>query len=221
MKVPNDNFFTEMLKNNTIRLFGKESRDIALSYVTNFDTVIDIGAHIGISVLHWAEHFRDIRAYEPMPDHFNCLTENTDHLLHIKKFNYAISNQRKTLKGAYRTSKNTGSFQLIDDNYRQPSKKTPRQLYEIESHRLDEFSFDSVGLIKIDVEGWELEVLRGAANTIIKHQPVLLIEFTGGNSKKSLHSYDVNEYFKIIESLNYVPVATSGDDTIYIPKESK
>ena len=78
-----------------------------------------------------------------------------------------------------------------------------------------------VGLIKIDVEGWELEVLRGAANTIIKHQPVLLIEFTGGNSKKSLHSYDVNEYFKIIESLNYVPVATSGDDTIYIPKESK
>jgi FkbM family methyltransferase len=221
MKVPNDNFFTEMLKNNTIRLFGKESRDIALSYVTNFDTVIDIGAHIGISVLHWAEHFQNIQAYEPMLDHFNCLTENTKHLLQVNRFNYAISDQQKILKGAYRTSKNTGSFQLIDDNYQQPSKKSPRQLYEIESHRLDEFNFDSVGLIKIDVEGWELEVIRGATDTINKHRPVLLIEFTGGNSKKSLHTYDVNEYFKIIESLNYVPVAISGDDTIYIPKESK
>jgi len=221
MKVPNDSFFTEMLKNNTINLFGKESRDIALSYVTNFSTVIDIGAHIGISVLHWAEYFQYIQAYEPMPDHFSCLTENTKHLSHINRFNYAISDQQKILKGAYRTLKNTGSFQLIDDDYQQPSKKTPRQLYEIKSHKLDEFNFDSVGLIKIDVEGWELEVLKGAINTINKHRPVLLIEFTGGNSKKSLHSYNVDEYFKIIESLNYVSVATSGDDTIYISKESK
>jgi FkbM family methyltransferase len=221
MKVPNDNFFTDLLKNNSINLFGKESRDVALSYVTDFKTVIDIGAHIGISVLHWAEHFQNIQAYEPMIDHFNCLIENTNHLPQVKMFNYAISNQQKTLKGAYRTLKNTGSFQLIDDNYQQPSKKMPRQLYDIESHRLDEFNFENVGLIKIDVEGWELDVLKGAINTITKHRPVLLIEFTGGNSKKSLHTYDVNEYFKIIELLNYVPVATSGDDTIYIPKEQQ
>ena len=221
MKVPNDSFFTELLKNNTINLFGKESRDIALSYVSNFDTVIDIGAHIGISVLHWADHFKNIQAYEPMIDHFNCLNENTKHLSQINRFNYAISNQQAILKGAYRTSKNSGTFQLIDDSYQQPSKKLPRQLYDIESHRLDEFNFNNVGLIKIDVEGWELEVLKGAVNTINKHRPIMLIEATGGNSKKSLHRYDIDEYFKIINLLDYVSVEINGDDTIYIPKEQQ
>lgn len=221
MKIPDDGFFTNLSKNNTLSLFGKDSRDLALRYVTNFDTVIDIGAHVGISVLHWSQHFQHCMAYEPMPDHFDCLTENTKHLPQVHRFNYAISDQQKILLGAYRTAKNSGSFQLLDNSYQQPSKKLPRQLYEIESHRLDEFDFDSVGLIKVDVEGWELEVLKGAVETIKKHQPVMLIEFTGGNSKKSLHSYDINEYFAVIDSLDYVPVATSGDDTIYISKHQQ
>jgi FkbM family methyltransferase len=219
MKIPNDDFFTNLRENDSLSLFGKESRDLALSHVTNFGTVIDIGAHVGISVLHWTQHFQHCVAYEPMPDHFDCLTENTMHLSQVTRFNYAISNQQQLLKAAYRTTKNSGSFQLLDDRYQQPSKKLPRQLYDIESHKLDEFDFDSVGLIKIDVEGWELEVLKGAVETIKKHQPVMLIEFTGGNSKKSLHYYDVDEYFNVIESLNYVPVAASGDDTIYISKQ--
>jgi FkbM family methyltransferase len=219
MKVPNDIFFTELLKNNTINLFGKESRDIALSYVTNFETAIDIGAHIGISVLHWEEKFNKIYAYEPMLDHFNCLIENTKNFSQIESFNYAISNSNAILKGTYRTLKNSGSFQLVDNDYQQPSKKLPRKLYDIETHRLDEFSFNGVGLIKIDVEGWELEVLKGAINTINKHRPVLLIEFTGGNSKKSLHKYNVDEYYEIINSLKYKPVSVNGDDTIYISRD--
>jgi hypothetical protein len=122
--------------------------------------------------------------------------------------------------GAYRTGKNSGTFQLLDDNYTQPSKKLPRQLYTIDSKRLDEFTFNSIGLIKIDVEGWELEVLKGAVETINKYRPILLVEFTGGNSSKSLHQYDVNEYQNLINLLEYVSVATSGDDTIYVPKEA-
>jgi len=219
MKIPGDGFFTNLRDQNALSLFGKESRDLALSHVTNFGTVIDIGAHVGISVLHWAQHFQHCVAYEPMPDHFDCLTENTQHLPQVERFNYALSNQQRTVKAAYRTIKNSGSFQLLDDHYQQPNKKLPRQIYNIESHRLDEFDFCNVGLIKVDVEGWELEVLKGAVETIRKHQPVMLIEFTGGSSKKSLHSYSVDEYLELIDALGYVSVATSGDDTIYILKQ--
>lgn len=220
MKLPNDIFFNEFLKNNSLNNFGKESRDAALSYVKNFNEVVDIGAHVGISVLHWAEYFKEITAFEPMLDHFNCLEENTKHLSMVNRINCAISNENKILKGAYRTSKNSGSFQLLDDSYCQPSKKDPRKIYNIESKKLDEFNFKSVGLIKIDVEGWELEVLNGAINTINKHRPILLIEFTGGNSKKSLHTYNVEEYYNLIEKLNYISVIKINDDTIYVPKET-
>jgi FkbM family methyltransferase len=215
-QLPKDDFFTRFVKTNSIHTFGKDSRDIALSYVSEYSGVIDIGAHVGISVLHWAELFKNIYAYEPMKDHFDCLKRNTDHLLNVELYNFAISNETKMLKGAYRTSKNSGSFQLIDDMYTQPSKKSPRELYSIPSHRLDDFIFSKINLIKIDVEGWEFEVLKGAVNTIKLHRPVLLVEYTGGSSKKSLHQYDPIEYQKLITELNYKPVKTSGDDTIYI-----
>jgi len=220
LALPQDGFFSTLLENNSIYEFGKDSRDIALRYVTNFDEVIDIGAHVGISVLHWSEHFDSITAFEPMPKHFECLQKNTHHIKNIQLINCAISNQTSTLTGAYRTGKNSGSFQLLDDNYIQPSKKLPRIVYDIDSKRLDEFTFNSIGLIKIDVEGWELEVLKGAIDTIKTHRPILLIEFTGGNSSKSLHQYDVAEYQNLINLLEYVPVATAGDDTVYVPRKT-
>ena len=213
---PQDNFFSNLLENDNILSFGKESRDIAVSYVTNFNEVIDIGAHIGISVLDWSDKFKMVYAFEPMLDHYKCLEANTENLNNVKLFNCAISDVEKKLYGAYRTNKNSGSFQILDSGYQQPKKKSPRQIYEIESKRLDNFEFTNVGLVKVDVEGWELEVLKGAVDTISKFKPVLLIEFTGGSSKKSLHQYDVNEYYDLIKALGYIPVAQSGDDTIYV-----
>jgi len=218
LKLPMDDFFNEYSKKESIHNFGKASRDIALQYVTKFNTVIDIGAHVGISVLHWAQFFKTVKAYEPMKHHYNCLITNTNHLHNVDSYNFAISNEQKIIKGAYRSTKNSGSFQLLDDTYTQPSKKAPRELFDIPSYKLDDFEFENVNLIKIDVEGWEFEVLKGAVNTIKKHQPVLLVEFTGGSSKKSLHRYNVSEYYELIESINYTPVAVSGDDTIYILK---
>jgi Methyltransferase FkbM domain len=46
----------------------------------------------------------------------------------------------------------------------------------VQVKRLDDLGLDNVGLIKIDVEGHELAVLRGAAHTLRRHQPTLVIE---------------------------------------------
>jgi hypothetical protein len=106
----------------------------------------------------------------------------------------------------------------LDSDYKQPNKKSPRQLYEISVKKLDSFNFTDLNLLKIDVEGWEFEVLKGAVETIKKHKPVLLVEFTGGESRKSLHRYDVAEYQKLILELDYKAVETVESDTIYVPK---
>jgi len=199
--------------------FGKKSRDESLKYVKNFDGCVDIGAHVGISVLQWAPLFKQVTGFEPMIDHYECLLKNTEHLDNVTVHNCAISNQSQMLKGAYRTMKNSGSFQIVDDEFVKVNHKKAK-IYDIPSRRLDEFEFDSIGLIKIDVEGWELETLKGATQTIKKHQPVLMVEFTygGGRENKSMHTYDVNEYYALIEELNYEKVAEVDGDTIYVSK---
>jgi FkbM family methyltransferase len=199
--------------------FGQGARTLALEHVQNFRNVVDIGAHVGISVHNWAGLFEHVYAFEPMIDHYECLVENTAKFSNVTTNNCAISNQSAMLKGAYRTLKNSGSFQLVDDEFVKTNRKNAT-IYDIPSRRLDEFDLDNVDLIKIDVEGWELEVLRGAEQTIQRCQPVLLIEYTegGGREHKSMHTYNIQDYFDIIENLGYKQVARGGDDYVYIPK---
>ena len=210
--------FFDKYKDDNILNFGMPSRLEALKYVTEFDAVIDIGAHVGISVLHWAQVFKQVYAYEPMVDHYECFLKNTAHLNNVDVFNYAISNEDKILKGTYRSMKNSGSFQLVTDEWVANKPRKAGTIYDIPSKRLDSLTFNKVNLLKVDVEGWEFEVLKGAVETIKKHQPVLLIEFTGGNSRKSMRSYDVAEYNALIESLGYYAVSSIDDDTIYLPR---
>ena len=215
---PFADFFKDYAINNSIYTFGQKSRDSALKYVKECNQVVDIGAHVGISVHHWAKFFNKITAFEPMIDHFDCLQKNTENIKNLELYNIAVSDKEGKLFGSYRSTKNSGSFQLLDSNYKQPNKKVPRKLYEIEVKPLDSFEFIDLNLLKIDVEGWEFEVLKGSINTIKKHKPVLLVEFTGGKSKKSLHTYDINDYQMLISELNYQAVETIESDTIYVPK---
>jgi FkbM family methyltransferase len=55
-----------------------------------------------------------------------------------------------------------------------PHAKT--EVFRVQRARLDDFDLRDVSVIKIDVEGHELEVVRGAEQTIRREQPALLIE---------------------------------------------
>jgi hypothetical protein len=130
-----------------------------------------------------------------------------------------MSNESRMLHGAYRTMKNSGSFQLVDDEFVAVNHKKAR-IYDIPSKRLDDFGLNDVDMIKIDVEGWEFEVLKGAEQTIRRCQPILMVEYThgGGRENKSMHTYDVAEYQAFVDSLGYREIIELGGDTIYGPK---
>ena len=56
----------------------------------------------------------------------------------------------------------------------------------VETRKLDSLSLDPVGFIKIDVEGHELAVLRGARNLIARDKPVLIVEIEERHTKRPL-----------------------------------
>jgi FkbM family methyltransferase len=78
--------------------------------------------------------------------------------------------------------------------------------------RLDSFNLENISFIKIDVEGYEMEVIRGALETIKKNKPTMIIEIF--NDPEKLNK--INE----IAAIGYDYQSIGGDDYLFTPKES-
>src|SRR5262249_27695046 len=77
---------------------------------------------------------------------------------------------------------------------------------------LDQLNLNNVSLIKIDVEGYEMEVLKGAMETIKRNKPVLIVEI--------FFSPELNKRLEEIQSLGY-RYKSLGDNWIFIPSLQK
>jgi FkbM family methyltransferase len=213
---PDNEYFTG--RNDT--KWNSAGREMVMKMITNKQGVIDIGAHVGITTVHWLDNgFNHVHAFEINPSHFECLKENTtEYSNRVTLYPYGCSFEEKTVKAGYRTHKNSGSFQMLDEET--ATKFSKDSVFEVMVKQLDAHTFDNISLIKIDVEGWELEVMKGSVNTIKQHRPVLFVEYMKGDHKKTLHKYDNNEFINLLEEINYVAVAHPDiDDTIFMPKE--
>jgi len=71
---------------------------------------------------------------------------------------------------------------------------------------LDQLSVENLSLIQLDIEGYELQALRGAARTISAQQPVIVIE----DNKKNCG--------ELLTRLGYVHVAQIERDHVYVPE---
>ena len=78
--------------------------------------------------------------------------------------------------------------------------------------KLDNIQIKNIGFIKIDVEGHELEVIKGAKETINKYNPILLVEIEKRHSKES------EETINFINNLGYECFFTSEKNLIPINK---
>lgn len=81
--------------------------------------------------------------------------------------------------------------------------------------RLDDLSQkirDSISILKIDVEGAELEVLKGALSTIRNHRPLIIIEILPVYSLSNTWRLErLNELEELISSINYKKVRITKD----------
>jgi len=204
--------------------WNSQSRNRVIQLCKDKNSVIDIGAHIGITTLHWlAEGFNQVHAFEINPSHYDCLVENTlEYKDRINYYSYGCGKETAQVYGGYKSRKNSGTFTIIDKHLL--STWRADEIFEIDIKPLDTHQFDSVSLIKIDVEGWELEVLQGSLDTIQTHQPLLFIEYGHGNHHKILHKYDDKVFQTLMSDLNYIEYEVVGadaqghGDSIFMPK---
>jgi FkbM family methyltransferase len=73
---------------------------------------------------------------------------------------------------------------------------------EVDIITVDSLNLPKVNLIKIDVEGMEMSVLSGAHNTIVKHKPILFVEFLKEVKPRTLYDL-LTSYGYAIQVVDY------------------
>lgn len=140
----------------------KKINDWAIPYVKNFRTYIDIGAHDGDTCIDFVDKFKRVYAFEPNPESILKIPDT------IKKFPFALGNKREErVLTIPDNGDKYGSIVRHVSGFKQ---------YSVSVRTLDGFEFKEVDLIKINVEGMELEVLEGSTHTLMNWRPVVLFE---------------------------------------------
>jgi len=144
----------------------------ALKWVRNFEVAVECGAHVGMWTQVMAKQFGTIHAFEPAKDTMECLKRNLFGTTHVHLYDVAIGEEQgyafMTDDEAYKDGSNTGG--------RFAKQVNGKQVGAVALMPIDAYHFESVGFMKFDIEGLELEALRGARDTIHRCKPVILIE---------------------------------------------
>jgi FkbM family methyltransferase len=139
---------------------------------------IDIGANIGLMSLHASRIMGNrgkVLSFEPLLSTYNILLQNIslNKASNIEAINIAVGSTNGIVE-IFDNSKIRGASSLINTNQTQSSHRVP--LKSLDTY-LDEDPIESITCLKIDVEGWELEVLKGAAKTLSgSDAPICIIE---------------------------------------------
>ena len=141
---------------------------------------VDVGAHHGHYAYRLSQLARSVVAFEINPELLVDIEAYNPGNLRIVPVGLSSTTAKVPLFIPIRDARPlTGWASLNPDNLPGASSYLTR-LSSVTT--LDSFDLDHVTFIKIDVEGHELEVLRGAENTLAKWRPMLLIEVKSQNS---------------------------------------
>jgi len=179
--------------NFNIKLDTKNFIDASIYYIGDYEgylktqfkrlikpnnVILDIGANIGFHTLYFAEltgNNGKVIAFEPIPINFAALENNIslNNLPQIVSVNKALGNTNSQMNiHVDKQTQNPGAFSLFEHGV----KNTIIECVKGDDYLLDN-NTKKVDFIKLDVEGFELEVLKGLAETIKQSNPIIIFEY--------------------------------------------
>lgn len=187
--VPRDNYEIGDYKLVVDKFQSPEKRRVA----------IDVGAHIGFWSRRLVHDFETVYSFEPVPDHYECLVANTESADNCHTFNVGCADTPGVLYFEQHIE-NSGMSKVSSTptNLSCPVVKLDTQLANVEN----------IDLIKIDTEGYEINVLQGAENLITKFNPSIFCEIWNHERRSS-------PVFGYLESLGYTMVQQYQENYLF------
>lgn len=144
----------------------------ALKHVKQRRVAIDIGAHVGLWTWFMARDFDQVAAFEPMPEHQQCWNENMKLRTNAELFKLALGPQNGHVCLETRTDGSSGDTQVAVN----ATDKTVKNVQMMKLDDLNLHAFGDIDFLKVDCEGFELDILRGAEMLLSTCQPCVVVE---------------------------------------------
>lgn len=215
-------------KKNLIRL-----RDLK----PNARTIIDVGANIGMNSIEYGTWAKTVHAFEPTPQTYSMLertialakgqknakgwypdtkspTGFADSEMTADVYTYQTALSSAPGKSKIIIKKDNAGHNYLD-NLHLPTRTgqirtrpTEPPTQEVELRTLDSYGFEDVDIIKVDVEGHEFDVVRGAEQTIIKYHPVVQLEMV--EHQPIRFNWNCQQIYDWFYERDYVPTLSTG-----------
>ena len=176
-------------------------------------TVFDVGANVGTTARLFARRFSQAQvfAFEPVPTTYKTLLENTKDIETIKCFNIGFGDKLET-KDIYIFRNSEVSTVVRNSPYAvKILRSEPLSSASISLQRLDDFTVknnvEQVQVLKIDTEGFDLQVIKGAHHLLERNAVTFLYcEFNdlfpsselAGGALSDIHVTLTQENFKLV-----------------------
>lgn len=177
--------------------------DLTSKININIKTVFDIGANIGQTAFQYHAAFPNshILSFEPIRATFEILKNNTKSSKNIDCYNIAFGETVGIVEVKLfdESQSYLNSLKLSAMNPNDSAKTEKIQVDTIDEFLKNNKQIDSIDLLKIDTEGFEIQVLKGA-NEAIQNGKIKLIYLEAGFSKSNHRSSYYPEIHDFLDS---------------------
>lgn len=202
------------IKNNEI--YQSEIVDLAKQYVEENTAVLDVGSNFGQLTVEFSKLKKNVLVYsfEAQEFVFKLLKKNVNiNKCNAKCFYNLVGNENKTIKiktTSLDRFSTWGSNNIIitDDD---------KKFNYIKAIKIDDLNIkEKISFMKIDVQGKDLDVLKGAKQTILKNKMPILFEYE--KIFENVYGYKFKDFENFIYEINYKIQLKSGQDYLILPK---
>jgi len=190
----------------------------AMAHCKSFRRCIDQGSHIGLWTMHLAKRFDAVECFEPVARLRECWKLNIKDPIQCHLYSGALGKEpgqvtlfsHSTACGDSSIEHGADVARTINGAVAAPSD------FDVEMCTLDSFGFTDVDFIKLDAEGYEENIARGAAETIRKWQPTIIVEQKRDMAcKYGLQPKGAIQYLEQVH--NYRVVREMAGDYVMVP----
>ena len=168
--------------------------------------IFDVGAHEGESIVRFKNIFKDplIHSFEPQEKSFNILKRIKNDNIIIN--NFALGSKEETKDFYINSNDATSSFVPLDNTSKHLDGITKVKNQKIFIKKLDDYveenKISCIDLLKIDVQGYEPEVLLGSLKSLSNKIKMIEVEICFVEYYKNISSFYIiekiiNEQFKL------------------------